>query len=100
MFHSTGLASYQPLVEAAAEELCAELKPAAAAGKGGAGAAGAAGGSVDMHAALGNVALKAIGEAAFGWVLVPWRCLEVPCLIAACTMRLMGWRKKKVASTA
>lgn len=55
MFHSTGLASHQPLVEAAVEELCEDLKPAADAG-----------GSVDMHAALGNVALKAIGEAAFG----------------------------------
>jgi hypothetical protein len=55
MFHSTGLASYQPLVEAAAEELRGELQPAAASGD-----------SVDMHAALGNVALKAIGEAAFG----------------------------------
>jgi hypothetical protein len=73
MFHSTGLASYQPLVEAAAEELCAELKPAAAAAAAAAGtdaksagAAEEAAGSVDMHAALGNVALKAIGEAAFG----------------------------------
>ena len=55
MFHSTGLASYQPLVEAAVEELCCELQPVAAAGD-----------SVDMHAALGNVALKAVGEAAFG----------------------------------
>jgi hypothetical protein len=71
MFHSTGLASYQPLVEAAAEELCTELKPAAAAAAArtdgnSAGAAEEAAGSVDMHAALGNVALKAIGEAAFG----------------------------------
>jgi hypothetical protein len=72
MFHSTGLASYQPLVEAAAEELCTELKPAAAAAAAArtdgnsAGAAEEAAGSVDMHAALGNVALKAIGEAAFG----------------------------------
>lgn len=55
MFHSTGLASYQPLVEAAVEELCADLEPSAAAGD-----------SVDMHAAMGNVALKAMGEAAFG----------------------------------
>jgi hypothetical protein len=55
MFHSTGLAAYQPHMEEAVEELRAELQPAAAAG-----------GSVDMHAALGNVALKAVGEAAFG----------------------------------
>ncbi|WIA07921.1 hypothetical protein OEZ85_007399 [Tetradesmus obliquus] len=55
LFHSHGLQSYQPLVEAAVEELAADLAPAAAAG-----------GSVDMHAAMCNVALKAIGEAAFG----------------------------------
>lgn len=57
LFHSHGLQSYQPLVEAAVEELAADLAPAAAAG-----------GSVDMHAAMCNVALKAIGEAAFGYV--------------------------------
>lgn len=55
MFHSTSLAAYQPLVETAVEELCQDLQPAAASGD-----------SVDMHAALGNVALKAVGEAAFG----------------------------------
>eukprot|EP00878_Enallax_costatus_P020682 GHUV01021871.1.p1 GENE.GHUV01021871.1~~GHUV01021871.1.p1 ORF type:complete len:448 (+),score=109.54 GHUV01021871.1:312-1655(+) len=55
LFHSTGLQSYQPLVEAAVAELCDDLAPAAAAGD-----------SVDMHAALCNVALKAVGEAAFG----------------------------------
>ena len=55
MFHSKGLASYQPLIESAVEELCCELRPAAASGA-----------SVDMHAAMGNVALKAMGEAAFG----------------------------------
>jgi hypothetical protein len=44
-------------VEAAVEELAADLGPAAAEGD-----------SVDMHAAMCNVALKAIGEAAFGCV--------------------------------
>lgn len=57
LFHSTGLKAYQPLVETAVEELCGDLAPAAKANA-----------SVDMHAALCNVALKAIGEAAFGWV--------------------------------
>jgi cytochrome P450 len=55
LFHSHGLKSYQPLVEAAVEELADDLAPAAAEGA-----------SVDMHAAMCNVALKAIGEAAFG----------------------------------
>eukprot|EP00775_Hariotina_reticulata_P005689 gene5689-5927_t len=55
LFHSTGLQSYQPLVEAAVEELCTELQRSADAGS-----------RVDMHAALCNIALKAIGEAAFG----------------------------------
>ncbi|KAF8072353.1 D-xylose-proton symporter [Scenedesmus sp. PABB004] len=55
LFHSTGLRSYQPLVEAAVSELAGELSKSAAAGA-----------SVDMHAALANVALKSIGEAAFG----------------------------------
>lgn len=55
LFHSNGLASYQPLVEAAVEELCCDLRTAAGSGA-----------SVDMHAAMGNVALKAMGEAAFG----------------------------------
>lgn len=55
LFHSTGLQSYQPLIEAAVAELCDDLAPAARDGS-----------SVDMHAALSNVALKAIGEAAFG----------------------------------
>jgi cytochrome P450 len=55
LFHSNGLQSYQPLVEAAVEELCTELQHSADSGD-----------SVDMHAALCNVALKAIGEAAFG----------------------------------
>lgn len=39
-------------------ELCDDLAPAARAG-----------GTVDMHAALCNVALKAVGEAAFGCVM-------------------------------
>lgn len=55
LFHSTGLQAYQPLVEAAVDELCSELQRPVAAKA-----------SVDMHAALCNVALKAIGEAAFG----------------------------------
>ena len=55
LFHSHGLQSYQPLVETAVEELCEELRNPAGSGA-----------SVDMHAALCNVALKAIGEAAFG----------------------------------
>lgn len=55
LFHSTGLQSYQPLVEGAVAELCDDLAPAAREGL-----------SMDMHAALSNVALKAIGEAAFG----------------------------------
>eukprot|EP00882_Tetradesmus_deserticola_P026751 GHRQ01029541.1.p1 GENE.GHRQ01029541.1~~GHRQ01029541.1.p1 ORF type:complete len:239 (+),score=91.55 GHRQ01029541.1:2-718(+) len=55
LFHSHGLKSYQPLVEAAVEQLAADLAPAADSGA-----------SMDMHAAMCNVALKAIGEAAFG----------------------------------
>ena len=73
------LASYCSLVKTGTEELAAELATAAKTNK-----------SVDINAAMCNLTLKAIGEAAFGCA----RCFlcSVVCVVPVrCASRAASW---------